>query len=415
MITVQVLIQILLGQTGATAAPAATAPATKPDEPLAVLQKFRDALAGLLGPTFEQTSGYGWLGLLAGIFVGLAAGRIVSAVLINTSKRLQKRGWAARSAVFRHAAGPANLAISAIGLAIGLRVVYLSESVRTFSNKAIALLLIIAIAWFIYNLVEMIDIVMRRMLRRTDPKLVDTVVALVRKALRIFLLVMVAMFVIQNVFDQNITAWLAGLGIAGLAVSLAAQDPIKNIFGSFTVLAERPFVLGDRIIFNNIDGTVEEIGFRSTRIRTVNGHLVTVPNMKFTDSVIENITRRPSIRRLMNIGVTYDTPPEKVQQAVSIVKRILDEPEVKESLNLPDQPPRVVFDELNVDNLNILIVYWYAINRYEGDWWKYQSHAEMVNLKILRAFNEADIDFAFPTRTVHVVGDPKRKPPPLAA
>jgi MscS family membrane protein len=328
---------------------------------------------------------------------------VASSALSSAAQRLQSRGWPARSAVFRHAAGPANLAIATVGLAGGLRAIYLADNVRTFSNKLLSLLMIVAIAWFIYNLIAMVDLLLRRVLRRTEPKLLDTVVALVRKALRIFLLVMVGLFVIQNIFEQNITAWLAGLGIAGLAVSLAAQDPIKNIFGSFTVLAERPFVLGDRIIFNTIDGTVEEIGFRSTRIRTAAGHLVTVPNMRFTDGTIENISRRPSLRRAMTLALTHGTTPEKIEEALRLVRGVLAEPEIAVELNLPAEPPQAYFSEFAESSLNITVVYWYAINQAGRDMISFQKHAERVSLRILRAFGNAGITFAFPTRTVHVV------------
>jgi MscS family membrane protein len=328
----------------------------------------------LLGPTFERTSLYGWVGLLAAILLGVVAGRIASTLMHAAADRMHKRGWLGRASALRHGAG-----------------------------------LILAFAWFVYNLVALIDIVTRRMFRRTDPKLVETLTAMVRKALRIFLMVLVGLFVVQNIFEQNITAWLAGLGIAGLAVSLAAQDPIKNVFGSFTVLAERPFVLGDRIIFNNIDGTVEEIGFRSTRIRTMVGHLVTVPNMKFTDSVIENITRRPSLRRTVNVGVTYGTSPAKMEEAIRLIEGVLKEDAIASELNTPADPPRVTFTEMNADNLNIQVVYWYAINREGCDWWSYLKHGERVNLRIMQAFAQAGIEFAFPTQTVHVVNDTPAK------
>lgn len=115
------------------------------------------------------------------------------------------------------------------------------------------------------------------------------------------------------------------LGIAGLAVSLAAQDSIKNLFGSVTIFIDNPFSVGDRIVFSGTDGFVEEIGFRSTRIRTLTGHLVTVPNMKFIDEAVENITARPYIRRTMNMTITYDTPPDKIEQAVQIIRDLLAE------------------------------------------------------------------------------------------
>jgi MscS family membrane protein len=113
--------------------------------------------------------------------------------------------------------------------------------VQVFARKVIGLLYVVSIAWFLYNLIDIVEIGIRRV--TTD----QTIIHLIRKALRIFLLVVFGLFVAQNVFEQNISAWLAGLGLAGLAVSLAAQGPIKNIFGSVTVVLDRPFGLGDRI------------------------------------------------------------------------------------------------------------------------------------------------------------------------
>src|SRR5690606_23160639 len=135
----------------------------------------------------------------------------------------------------------------------------------------IAFLYIIAIGWFIYNLVDLVDIALRRLTAKTASKLDDMIAPLIRKALRIFVVVIFVLFVAENVFGADITAWLAGLGIAGLAVSLSAQDSIKNLFGSITILLDKPFPVGDRIIFNGTDGFIEEIGFRSTRIRTFGG------------------------------------------------------------------------------------------------------------------------------------------------
>jgi small-conductance mechanosensitive channel len=270
-------------------------------------------------------------------------------------------------------------------------------------------LYIIAIGWLLYNLAELIDFALRRLTAKTAAKLDDAVVTLLRKALRIFLLIMMVLFVAENIFGADITAWLAGLGIAGLAVSLAAQDSIKNLFGSVTILMEHPFGVGDRIIFENIEGFVEDIGFRSTKIRNINGHLLTVPNMKFTDGVIENISARPWARRSMNVTVTYDTPPEKLEEAVTIIKSILAEPEIAKDLAVPDRPARVMFNEFNADSLNIMVSYFYLLNVDGRDWWTYQALAAKVNHRILVAFNAAGIQFAFPTRTVFLAGDPDRE------
>src|SRR5688572_12738137 len=177
---VSLLNHSLLAQTTAPADSSTAAAITQPTAATSApeqLHEFADGVMRLLGPTFEKTTLYGWLGLLAAILIGLVAGRIISSVLLSVANRLQKRGWMARGAIGRHAAGPVNLAIVTIALAMGLQLIYLTDNLRAISGKIIALLLILAVAWFLYNLVALIDFVLRRMLRRTDPKLVETIVA----------------------------------------------------------------------------------------------------------------------------------------------------------------------------------------------------------------------------------------------
>ena len=166
-------------------------------------------------------------------------------------------------------------------------------------------------------------------------------------------------------------------------------------------MTDKPFQVGEGIKLAGLDGVVESLGFRSTRIRTLEGHLVTIPNSEVAASAIENIGKRPYIRRLTNITITYDTPPNKVQRAVDIVRQILENHEGMH----PDRPPRVYFNEFNDASLNLLVIY-----RYEpADYWMFVDFNHRVNMEILRRFNEEGIDFAFPTQTVHLANDPKRK------
>ena len=140
-------------------------------------------------------------------------------------------------------------------------------------------------------------------------------------------------------------------------------------------------------------------------VRTLEGALVTIPNARIVDGSVLNIARRPNIRRLMNITITYDTPVAKVQEAVQIVKQILAEPEIAGAFDLVKFPPRVAFDDLNADSLNIRVFYWF----HPPDYWQYLEHAQKFNLMLMRAFEQAGIEFAFPTRTLYLAGDPKRQ------
>lgn len=386
----------------AVATDAAQAPAESTEAPQSV-EELTSLVASRLGRTFEETTLLGWAILFGGILAGLVAWKILQTSLKRVGDRLKSRGWIARGSVFHYAAGPAGLAVFAAALAAGFTRVVMHEEVASIVTKFIALLSVVSLGWFIYNLVDLVELGIRRITTDT------TIIQLIRKALRIFLLIMFGLFVAENFFNANITAWIAGLGLAGLAVSLAAQGPIKNLFGSVTVVLDRPFGLGDRIKFADKVGIVEVMGFRSTKLRTMEGHLVTIPNSKLIEDVVENISARPHIRRTMDVTITYDTPPEKVELAIKIIKDLLAEPFMAETFDMTEFPPRVAFNNFNADSLNITVAYWYQLNVEGRDWWTYNAQAEQLNLKLLRAYNDAGISFAFPTQTLYLAGDSERQ------
>ncbi len=369
-------------------------------------------VADLLGPTFSETNWWGWIWLLLAIFLGLVIGKTVQGVCNAIAKRATVRQQPVRAAIFADAAGPVALVLLSIGIHIGLGGLVMSDGLTDFTNRIVAFFYILALGWFSYNLVDVIDHWLTSITSKTETKIDDMVVPLIRKALRIFLIIVFTLVVAQNVFGLNILSFLAGLGLAGLAISLAAQDSVKNLFGSITVFFDKPFLLGDFITFDGHTGGVEEIGFRSTRIRQLNGHLVTVPNMKFIDNNVENITARPYIRREMNVTITYDTPPDQIQRAVDLLKGLLSDPQVIEvgRFDMEKFPPRVAFNELNADSLNIKAFYWYQL---AGDkdrgFFTYMEHSQLVNMKLFAAFAEAGIDFAFPTQTIYLANDEKRQ------
>jgi len=357
-----------------------------------------------------QNSLTNWLMLVLMIALGLAAGRICAALLARSGQRFEARGWRVWNLLVVDLIGPAKLALLALGLAIGLNMLTgKGPGLQNWCSKTLLLLYSIAAFWYAFNLVSVVDLVLRRITEKTASALDDQVVPLIRKTLRIFVVVIGAMFVVDSVFQQDIGALLAGLGIAGLAVSLAAQDSLKNLFGSITILFDQPFQLGERIVFGGYDGVVEEIGFRSTKLRTLTGHLVTIPNSMIVNDPVENIARRPSIRRVLNVTITYDTPRERIEQAVQILRDILEEPELREpihqTINGDEFPPRVYFNDYNAESLNIFVIYWFIPPAY----WDYLDHAQRLNLRIFEEFEKAGIEFAFPTQTLYLAGDPKRE------
>lgn len=372
-----------------------------------------EEVLGMLGATFQNTELWEWGALAACIFLGLAAGRITSYLLRKWGDRLIEKHWHVRGTIFHDFASPTSLALLTAGVYAGLIVfVQLSPRLDGFVHQVVELLLLIAVGWLLFNLIDVVEVALRKVTDKTDSKLDDMIVPLVRKTLRIFLIIVFALVAAENIFGMDVTGFLAGLGIAGLAISLAAQDSVKNLFGSLTIFFDKPFLVGDFITYDGVTGGVEEIGFRSTRIRLLSGHLVTVPNMKFIDSKVENISARPHIRREMNVTITYDTPPEKIEQAVTILREILTDATVIEQgeFDMENNPPQVSFSELNADSLNIKGYYWYKIPPdSDRGWFTYLEHAQIVNLMLFKRYAEAGIDFAFPTQTLYLAGDESRQ------
>ena len=156
--------------------------------------------------------------------------------------------------------------------------------------------------------------------------------------------------------------------------------------------------MGDRIKIAGHDGAVEEVGFRSTRIRTLMGHQVTIPNSMVANEPVENIGRRPYLKRVLNVTVTYDTPPEKLQRGMDIIREMLD---ARMEHFAEESPPRVYFSDFNDSSLNIVVYYWFT----PPDWWEYLEFNHDFNMELLRRFYEEGIEFAFPTQTLYVKKD----------
>ena len=276
-----------------------------------------------------------------------------------------------------------------------------SNPVHLVCQKTATLGGILAFFWFVYQFVHVMDARLSQWADSTESTIDDILVPLFGKTLRIFIVILAGIIVIQNLTGVQIGPLLASLGIGGLAVALAAKDSIANFFGTLTILFDKPFQVGERIVIDSYDGVVEDVGFRSTRIRLLTGALVTIPNEKLVNSGLENIGRRPNIRWLNNIGITYDTPPEKIEKAVAIIREILVDHEGMH----PDFPPRVYFNGFNDWSLNILVLAWY----HPPEYWDFQEWVQRTCLEITRRFTAAGIDFAFPTRTLHLAGDAKRQ------
>jgi MscS family membrane protein len=196
---------------------------------------------------------------------------------------------------------------------------------------------------------------------------------------------------------------IASAGIGGLAIALSAQGLIKGMFGTVTILLDKPFRVGERIVVNEHDGFVEEIGLRSTKIRAFHtNHLISIPNDLIAESEVENIGKRKHIRQASDLYIPLDTPLEKVERAVAIIRGVLENHEGMD----PEFPPRVYFTEFKPESFNIRFIHWFT----PPNLWQHYAFCESVNLKIFRAFEEHGIQFSLPLRHTYWKHDDKQGP-----
>lgn len=269
-----------------------------------------------------------------------------------------------------------------------------NKSLLSFINMLIQLSFSLAILLFLYKMIDGLLNSLSKQSESAENHLDKTLIEMLRMITGIVFIGILAIMVIRILTGKELSTLLAGLGIGGIAVALAAQDTLKNFFGSIMIMTDKPFKIGERILVEDYDGVIESIGFRSTKIRTLTGNLVVIPNNKVAQVSVENVGKRQSIRRLCNITITYDTSPLKVERALEILRSILENHEGMHE----DFPPRVHFTEFNSDSLNIMMIYWY----FPPNYWDFVAFSEKVNLQIMREFEAEGIEFAFPTQTTYL-------------
>lgn len=335
------------------------------------------------------------------ILLAMIAGKITCVFLSKGAKKFEKQKKHMAAVVFQSLERTLFFGFCAIAVRIGFDILSATPDIKAFFDTFTDVIMTIAIAYILYALVDVLDRRMNDLAEKDNLSMNAMFANVAGKSIRLTIVVLGLFQLATILSDKPLTSVIASLGVGGLAVALAGQDAIKNFFGSLIIMADKPFKLGERITVDGHDGPVESVGLRSTRIRTLAGHLVTIPNGELANKSIQNIGRRPYIRRLFNVTITYDTPPEKVDRALEIIRDILKDHEGMNS----EFPPRIFFNDFNSDSLNIIVIYWY----HPPDYWAFLAFGEKVNKEILTMFNKEGIDFAFPTQTVHLAGDKKRK------
>jgi len=332
-----------------------------------------------------------WFGVFIFVVLGVLADFIMSLVF-----KLLLRYWKSKKFMYRHLSDdslrPFGLMAMALIWLVGIRLMGFSEQIMLILLIAVKFLVALSTVWTVYRLVDLVAIWVLEKAHSTENKLDDMLAPLVPKTLKIFVTIMGIIFVAENL-NINISSLLAGLGIGGLAFALAAKDMVQNIFGSITVLLDQTFTAGDWIKVGDVEGSVEQIGFRSTKVRTFYNSLITMPNSVFITAEVDNMGERRYRRYSTRFSLTYDTPPDKIEAFCEGIREI-----VRLHPYMRKDYYHVYLNDFSATSLDVLVyVFWET-----PDWSTELRERHRFLLDCLRLAQNLGVEYAFPTQTLHL-------------
>ncbi|PID47272.1 MAG: mechanosensitive ion channel protein MscS [Proteobacteria bacterium] len=265
------------------------------------------------------------------------------------------------------------------------------EKFKIFFSNFLSSLIVFVIFWTIFRLVNEFNAIIAIFSSRLGKPLNKDIENFIIKSSKVIIIILGFLMILQS-WGVNITAFIASLGLGGLAFALAAKDTASNLFGSLVIFADRPFKVGDTIELNGIEGSVEEIGIRSTRIRTYERSLVAIPNAIVAHSSIANWTKRNKRRCKIYIGLTYDTNSTQMEKIISEIAKM-----IKGRKDIDKDSVAVYFEDFDESSLNILCHYHVQTT----SWTAFLQAKQEINMQIMKIVEENGSDFAFPSRTIY--------------
>ena len=346
----------------------------------------------ILDKTYYSNTILEWLLALGIIVAAMVAGKALYWFFSTIARRLtEKTKSKVDDIIIDMVEEPVVAAFVLFGVWFGLRNLNLPDAAKNLIGGVLQFLVVLMLGWMVARLA---DAFFREYLvhltEKTESDLDDQLLPIARKGSKLIIW-SVAVIVGLNNAGYDVGALIAGLGIGGLALAMAAKDTVSNIFGGFTIFTDRPFKLNDRVKVVGYDGVIKEIGVRSTRLQTLEGRTVTIPNAKFADSAVENISWEPSRKVVAKLGLTYDTTPEKMAEAMRILEDIVAKTAALEKQKV------ISFSEFGDFSLNLTFIYY--IKKGED----IPAVQTAINMEIFRAFRDSGLDFAFPTQTVYTI------------
>jgi MscS family membrane protein len=354
------------------------------------VQKFQpsnfnlDQFAPLRNITFLGEPLWKYFASLIYILLAFYAAKLIDYVTRVWLKKVTSRAMGVLDEVMVELLhGPIKIVVFVVLLDIGLNIFDWSTRVRLFLSKG---LILVVAASLTYLAIKLLDLLLgvwrRRHGHEGDRKFSDQLFSVIRISLNTFVIVVAVLVTAQNM-NVDITAALASLSIGGLAVGLAAQDTLANLFGAVAVFVDKPFRVGDQIKIDSAEGTVEVVGLRSTRVRSPEGNLIAVPNKTMGNATITNLTQRPYIKTVLNFALVRTLPTGKVKRALNILEEIYRRHPMT-------QEAWISFNQFTGGNLNIQVVHWWKGTDYQ----KYLAGMQEMNLEVKERFDAEGIAFA---------------------
>jgi MscS family membrane protein len=360
------------------------------------LKWTRDVLLLRVGDNAAGRIVASFLILLVAVVLRKFAITVIFAFLHRLTKRTSNRF---DDRILTAVQGPAAAVVLVLGVFLSLTILELPPEIDRFVLLVFKAGILVVVFWGFMRAIDVVADVLTDVAREKDLG-IATFAPLLKKTARFFFLVIGIILIIQNL-GYSVGSLLAGLGIGGLAVALAAQDSIANFFGSVVVAVDRPMRVGDFVKIGNFTGTVEEVGRRSTRLRTREKTLVTIPNKTMANDTIENFSAISRRRLEQTIGVTYETKPEQMEAILEDIRRIL-----KEDEGIDQSEMQVVrFQAFGAYSLDVLVIYYAKTSTFI----EALEVKERLNLKMMRAVLARGLSFAFPTQTLYLEGEIARR------
>ena len=357
---------------------------------------FSQLISQVSQVSFLKLSGDQWLILLGFVCVSFVLGKVCGVFLNSFVKHVFMRSQlylARKEAIDRLSIVP-PFQLLIIGWVVTLGG-FLFDVTQVLQDSLVSVSKVttyVGLIWLGLRGADLVHVYLSSKADKTASKFDDLLPPLVTRTLKVLVIVL-GFISLAELLELPLASLLTGLGIGGLAIAMAAKDMIANIFGSLTVVADRPFTIGDWVRIGDVEGTVEELGFRSTRIRTFYNSLIVLPNSLLLTSVVDNMGERQYRRYTTKLGLVYGTPAEKMEGFCEGVRELIRQhPKTRKDYFM------VYFNDFSASSLDVLLYCFFEV----VDWEEELQMRHRLLLDITRLAQTMGVSFAFPTQTVVV-------------